>query len=174
MVRLLDLPSALLGLAAFGAWVLAWKIENNDGPHPSRFVAPCLCASWVGSKVCAAAIGWQETYDIFPWVDLIILIVVLTCWHFWRAQWLMVQAFVLLTKLVWDALYLTQTQKHVTVPHNAFVFFGNCLFAVEIACVATPGGTHLGRDVRDWVSHRRLARHRLGLSRRGSPQNPET
>jgi hypothetical protein len=172
MVRLLDIPSVCLGIAALGAWVLSWRAENGDGPHPSRFVAPCLVASWIGSKVLAAAVGWPAAYDLFPWFDLVILLVVLTCFHFWSARWLVAQMFTLLTKMVWDAMYLMQLPNRVTIPHNVFVAIGNSLFAVEILCVATPGGLSLGREWGALLSGRWPRRGFLGLTRRGSAQKP--
>lgn len=141
-------------VAAWGAAVtvpLILNVFTRQGSDALGFSA-ILVFIWVLGRVFAAVWTVPDSMAMYPLIDMLAGMTAFRAWQTQPERW----------KLVLTALYVGQCASHVAfwqawpLPGSLlrYLWVLNSLFALQLICVAWPGGSRVAHLLFAWVSHR--------------------
>lgn len=150
-------------LLACVAVLLLTALTVKTDPHAHRFIAALLLFfSWAFSKLVAAYFGWEFARALAPMTDCLGGVLVANLYVKSPVAWKSALVWIFATKLAIHMGYRLGIALGAN-PWFIYQLTENALYALELLCVAFPGGSVGAAVALDWIADALAAPGRVAV-----------
>ncbi len=128
-----------IGFGIACAAVIGLTVATRKRAPDAVWMAVILLGLWFLSKVSILAVGYMQTVEMAPFTNAFAVIVCMALWVRKAEAWKLGLALLLETRAFIHVFFWTVHHPTDAQMFN-YILTLNVLFALELACVASPGG----------------------------------